>query len=122
MIVDSVTQNRIVRIMSNYENESMDDMALKFKALSNPVRLKLFIALTQCCEPGTVCEVQRCVGELAQLVDIAPSTLSHHMKALNQSGLVNMQRAGKNILCSVDMKVLQSLSDYFKLLPTKETI
>jgi ArsR family transcriptional regulator len=106
--------------MSNYENDSVADMALKFKALSNPVRLKLFVELTQCCKVGSLCEVQRCVGELADVVSIAPSTLSHHMKALNQAGLVNMQRSGKNILCSVDMKVLQALSDYFKTLPIKE--
>ncbi len=102
------------RYMSNYGKENMLRMANKFKALSNPTRLRLFMELTQCCKVGETCDVQRCVGELANIVDIAPSTLSHHLKELNQAGLVNMQRSGKNIMCSVDLKVLNHLSDYFK--------
>lgn len=101
--------------MSNYRSLDVDEMALKFKALSNPVRLKLFLELTQCCELGSMCEVQRCIGDLAGVVDVAPSTLSHHMKELNRAGLVQMERAGKNIFCRVDTKVLASLSTYFKL-------
>ncbi len=100
--------------MSNYRKDNMLRMANKFKALSNPIRLRLFLELTQCCKVGEACDVQRCVGELASIVDIAPSTLSHHLKALNQAGLVNMERVGKNRICSVDVKVLDKLSDYFK--------
>ncbi|MDQ7004429.1 MAG: metalloregulator ArsR/SmtB family transcription factor [Ghiorsea sp.] len=89
-------------------------MALQFKALSNPVRLRLFEELTRCCEVGSLCDIQRCVGDLAQIVDIAPSTLSHHLKTLQQAGLIEMQRNGKNIMCSVKVSVLNHLSDYFK--------
>jgi len=108
--------------MSNSSNDNIESMAIKFKALANPVRLKLFIELTQCCKPGTTCDIQRCVGDLAVLVDIAPSTLSHHLKELNRAGLIDMQRAGKNMMCSVDMKVLDDLTDYFKTLPNKEKL
>ena len=101
--------------MSNYRKDNTLMMANKFKALSNPTRLRLFLELTQCCKVGEACDVQRCVGELASIVDIAPSTLSHHLKELNQAGLVNMERIGKNRMCSVDVKVLDKLSDYFKL-------
>ncbi|HID36634.1 MAG TPA: ArsR family transcriptional regulator [Ghiorsea sp.] len=107
--------------MSNIRNESII-MASQFKALANPVRLKLFEELTRCCKVGEVCDMQRCVGELAQVVDIAASTLSHHLKTLHQAGLIEMQRAGKNMMCRVDMKVLEALSDYFKKLPNKEII
>ncbi|MDX8386998.1 MAG: metalloregulator ArsR/SmtB family transcription factor [Ghiorsea sp.] len=89
-------------------------MATKFKALSTPVRLTIFQELTRCCEPGSTCEVQRCIGDLASLVNVAPSTLSHHMKALNHAGLVDMERVGKNIFCRVNPSALTLLSSYFK--------
>ncbi|MDQ7001860.1 MAG: metalloregulator ArsR/SmtB family transcription factor [Ghiorsea sp.] len=101
--------------MSNCNALGIEAMAVKFKALSTPVRLKIFMALTQCCAPGSDCDVQRCIGDLASLVDVAPSTLSHHMKALNEAGLVEMQRDGKRILCQVNTKVLAQLSDYFSI-------
>ena len=99
--------------MSNCSSLDVETMAVKFKALSTPVRLKIFMELTQCCLPRANCDVQRCIGDLASLVDVAPSTLSHHMKALNEAGLVDMQRDGKRIVCRVDADVLAQLSDYF---------
>ena len=113
MCIDNHDCDCTLRHMSNYRSLDYTEMAGKFKALSNPIRLKIFMELTRCCAPGDVCEVQRCIGDLAGLVDVAPSTLSHHMKELNRAGLVDMQRSGKNILCKVDVKVLEALSDYF---------
>jgi len=88
-----------------------------FKALSNPHRLALFSRLMSCCVPGTKCSpeaaVRYCVGELGDGLDIAPSTLSHHLKELNRAGLVNMERRGKNIECWVEPDVLDTLAAFF---------
>ena len=88
-----------------------------FKALSNPHRLALFQRLMSCCVPGTVCgseEVTRyCVGEVGEGLDIAPSTLSHHLKELKQAGLIQTEREGKTILCWVDPDVLEELTHFF---------
>ena len=89
-----------------------------FKALSNPHRLALFHRLMSCCTPGTVCSpdeaVRFNVGELGDGLEIAPSTLSHHMKELNRAGLVCMARRGKNIECWVEPEVLTELAKFFK--------
>lgn len=88
-----------------------------FKALSNAHRLALFNRLLNCCEPGTKCNtdvaVRYCVGELGAGLDIAPSTLSHHLKELNRAGLVQMERRGKNVDCWVDPEVLNELKAIF---------
>jgi len=101
--------------MSNYEINNQQ--ASMFKALSNPHRLALFSRLMTCCTPGTKCSpddaVRFCVGELGEGLDIAPSTLSHHLKELNRAGLVNMERRGKNIECWLEPKVLQDLAAFF---------
>lgn len=91
--------------------------ALAFKALSNPHRLALFQRLMSCCEPGTVCNADEaaryCVGDLGKGMDIAPSTLSHHLKELKHAGLIQMQREGKTIQCWVEPDVLRELAAFF---------
>jgi len=105
--------------MSNYSNdESTRSHAIMFKALSNVNRLVLFKRLMTCCAPGTKCSpeeaIRFCVGELGEGLDIAPSTLSHHLKELNRAGLIQMQRRGKMIECWVEPETLNLLSDFFQ--------
>jgi ArsR family transcriptional regulator len=103
--------------MSNYKTIDLDHYSVMFKALSNPHRLQIFNILTNCCEPGTVCSTDEmtscCVGELDQQLNIASSTLSHHLKELNRAGLVNMKREGKQIFCSINPSTLIELGNLF---------
>jgi len=103
--------------MSNYSNEERA-LTDTFKALSNPNRLALFNRLMNCCTPGTKCNataaVRFCVGDLGDGLNIAPSTLSHHLKELNRAGLVEMERKGKNVECWVEPEKLKALSSFFQ--------
>jgi ArsR family transcriptional regulator len=45
--------------------------------------------------------------------EIAPSTLSHHLKELNRAGLVQMQRRGKQVECWVEPATLEELAAFF---------
>jgi len=102
--------------MSNYRNNIKRD-AERFKALSNPNRLALFQRMTQCCAPGTICNIEQAtqlsVGQLGEGLNIAPSTLSHHLKELNRAGLVQMERRGKQVVCWVEATTLQDLAALF---------
>jgi ArsR family transcriptional regulator len=101
--------------MSKSKNETRR-FAQLFKALSNPHRLAIFKLLTSCCPPGTECDIEaasRCVGDLGDRLAIAPSTVSHHLKELNNAGLIHMERKGKQVMCRVDPKTLTQLSAYF---------
>ncbi len=107
--------------MSNYrdtQNNDADRLAEAFKALSNPNRLKIFLQLMNCCEPGTVCSTEdvtkSCVGDLGDGLDIAPSTLSHHIKELNRAGLIQMERRGQNVDCWVDPNTVKELNHFFR--------
>ena len=103
--------------MSNNRSDTQR-YALIFKALSNAHRLEIFQMLTSCCAPGTSCSIDaasRCVGELGESLDIAASTLSHHLKELNHAGLIQMDRKGKQVMCRVDPQILEELSSYFQL-------
>lgn len=103
--------------MSNHRSTAKRLAA--FKALGNPHRLAIFERLTRCCPPGTSCEVDPsaaalCVGDLGSGLDIAPSTVSHHLKELARAGLVQTRREGKHVHCWVDPAVLRDLSDFFQ--------
>lgn len=102
--------------MSNNRNP-IEAHAEQFKALSNPHRLALFRRLTTCCPPGTACSpeeaVRYSVGQLGEGLDIAPSTLSHHLKELHRAGLVQMARRGRQVECWVEPDTLEQLAAFF---------
>lgn len=108
--------------MSNYRNDETERYAEMFRALSNPHRLKIFLRLLTCCPPGAACTVDEaqkyCVGDLGADLDIAPSTLSHHIKALSQAGLLRLERRGKYVDCRVDPAIVDSLIRFFS--PARE--
>ena len=57
--------------------------------------------------------MSRCVGDLAQELDIAPSTVSHHLKELTHAGLIATERCGREIRCWVEQDVLRELGGFF---------
>ncbi|TFG54319.1 MAG: transcriptional regulator [Gemmatimonadales bacterium] len=103
--------------MSNHQTIAVPPLADAFKALGHPHRLQIFHRLSSCCAPGTACTVDeavpRCVGELAAELDIAPSTVSHHLKELTRAGLIATERCGREIRCWVEPDVLRDLGDFF---------
>ncbi|MDT8452959.1 MAG: metalloregulator ArsR/SmtB family transcription factor [Gammaproteobacteria bacterium] len=103
--------------MSNYRTIDLDRHAGIFKALSSPHRLHIFTMLAGCCEPGTRCSTDEamnyCVGDLSSRLNIAASTLSHHLKELHRAGLIEMQRQGKQIFCSINPSTLAEVSALF---------
>ncbi|MCG7900678.1 MAG: helix-turn-helix domain-containing protein, partial [Candidatus Thiodiazotropha weberae] len=73
--------------------------------------------MSSCCQPGTRCDLEQAisfsVGELGEGLGIAPSTLSHHLKELHRTGLIEMERQGKRVVCWIAPETLNSLSNFF---------
>jgi ArsR family transcriptional regulator len=103
--------------MSNYRIIDAETVALRFKALGHLHRLTIFRRLAGCCGRGTRWgdeeSMRRCVGELAAELDIAPSTVSHHLKELTRAGLIATERCGREIRCWVEPSVLHDLGGFF---------
>ena len=107
--------------MSDYRDKNIEKFAEMFKALSNPNRLKIFLRLVSCCQPGTITSINSsiesegcaCVGELGQDLGIVPSTISHHIKELRRAGLIRMERRGQKIECWIDPETIAALQGFF---------
>ncbi|MDH6128096.1 ArsR family transcriptional regulator [Kitasatospora sp. GP82] len=68
--------------------EAATDLARMFKALSDPVRLRL-LSLIASHEGG-----EACVCDLTGPFDVSQPTISHHLKVLREAGLVGSERRG----------------------------
>lgn len=102
--------HEMYRRMSIYQFKEMAAYAEAFKALSNPNRLAIFLHLLSCCPPGTSCsfedEMKRCVGDLADGLNIGQPTISHHVKELRRAGLIHVEKKGKFTECWVDVETV----------------
>lgn len=70
-------------------------LATAFRALGDPVRLRLF-SLLLTAEGGEVCAC-----DLVAPLHRSQPTVSHHLKVLRDAGLVSSQRRGTNIWYAV---------------------
>lgn len=101
---------------------SLSDLALMFKALGDPTRLRIFDFLrAQCCpvavgEDGEVrSECGPTAGEvcchLTGQTEIN-STISHHLKELRLAKLITMERRGKTMVCGINQEAVWVLAAF----------
>jgi len=104
--------------MLNNNIQDLDLFAALFKALGHPRRLAIYLRLMECGPAGSGCgeevEEVRCVGDLGAALGIAPSTVSHHIKELRQSGLLRVERQGQRVGCWIDQAVVRSLVEFLQ--------
>lgn len=77
--------------------------ASRFAALGHEVRLEILRRLLAAHPAGMV------AGEIQQELGIPSSTLSHHLDALHQEGLIQQHREGRFLRYQADTEGLQEL-------------
>lgn len=85
---------------------SQDDaerMAVMFKALSDPVRLRLFSKVAS--HPGG----EACVCDISD-VGVSQPTVSHHLKKLREAGLLTSERRGTWVYYQVAPSVVAAMA------------
>lgn len=82
---------------------NIKDQAARLEALGNPTRLEIYRLLVRAGETGLS------VGRIQSKLDMAASTLSHHLKSLVIVGLVRQDRDGTTLMCRANFPVMQAL-------------
>lgn len=82
------------------DNDSIFSVSETFMALSDPTRLKIVIALTR---------EELCVCDLAALLGMSDSAISHQLRLLKSLRLVKHRKSGKMAYYSVDDEHIEDL-------------
>lgn len=90
----------------NSRNMESIQVISALSALAHETRLALFRLLVRAGEDGMA------AGDIAQVLGVAPSTLSHHLTRLEQSGLVTSTRESRHIFYAVAIEPTRSLIAY----------
>lgn len=80
------------------------DLAAVFKALSDPVRLRLLSVVAS--HTGQ----EACVCDVSAGFDVSQPTISHHLKVLREAGLLSSERRGSWVYYRVEPAALHQLS------------
>ena len=88
------------------EHQSIDDMAAALEALGNPTRLRIYRVLVRAGDPGLS------VGQIQDRLDMAASTLSHHLSKLKMVRLVAQERRGTTLICRANYTAMRGLIDF----------
>ncbi|HEY9315508.1 metalloregulator ArsR/SmtB family transcription factor [Williamsia sp.] len=92
------------------------DLSVMFKALGDPVRLRL-LSLVASHAGG-----EACVCDISDSFDLSQPTISHHLKVLRQAGLLDCERRGTWVYYWVIPAALQQLSSVLSAAdPTADT-
>ncbi|MFD4405365.1 ArsR/SmtB family transcription factor [Nocardia sp. NPDC058499] len=81
------------------------ELAAVFKALSDPVRLRLLSSIAS--RAGQ----EACVCDLSEGIELTQPTISHHLKVLRGAGLLTSERRASWVYYRVVPEVLRQLAE-----------
>ncbi len=84
----------------------IEDAAARLEALGNPTRLQIYRLLVRAGDAGMP------VGKLQSKLDLAASTLSHHLKSLLMVDLITQERRSTTLICRANYELMQGLVDF----------
>jgi hypothetical protein len=83
------------------DQNDIDEIVGIFKALADTTRLRLLAMLAERSRTGK---------ELAELLDVGPPTISHHVAKLERAGLVRSRREGQSHIYTFDPAAMRRLA------------
>lgn len=90
----AVHEEVVKRVLAKQpEEEELYDLAELFKVFGDSTRIRILYALF---------ETELCVGDMAQILNLSQSAVSHQLKILKDAKLVKFRREGKIIFYALD--------------------
>nr|WP_243654948.1 metalloregulator ArsR/SmtB family transcription factor [Nocardia alba] len=85
--------------------ETAVELAAVFKALADPVRLRLLSAI------ASRADGEACVCDLSTGIDVSQPTISHHLRVLREAGLLTSERRASWVYYRVVPHALTRLAE-----------
>lgn len=83
-----------------YKEEAIYALAELFKIFGDPTRIRILYAML---------DAERCVNDIAGLLGMSQSSVSHQLRILKTAKLVKSRREGKSIFYSLDDEHVRSI-------------
>lgn len=80
------------------DQDDLEKLSELHKAMGDYTRMKILWKLM---------ERKRCVGELAEEIQVTESAISHQLRALKMARLVHSHKSGKNVFYSLEDEHIQ---------------
>ncbi|TFG34666.1 ArsR family transcriptional regulator [Candidatus Thorarchaeota archaeon] len=94
MVIVVSTKHSRSRIALNFEEADLSSVVTIFKALADPSRLRIIAALTE--------KEDLCVSDIATLLAMSISRVSHHLSLLENLGFMKHKQVGKQVYYKID--------------------
>ena len=92
--VDIIHHEIVNKAVKHMPDENMFlNLADTFKLIGDNTRCKILYALN---------ENEMCVGDIAYILDMTKSSISHQLAVLRRSGIVRCRKIGKEVLYKLD--------------------
>lgn len=100
---DVIHEEIVSRVRSNMpKEESLYDLAELFKVFGDSTRIKILWALD---------ESEMCVCDIAVLLNMTQSAISHQLRVLKQANLVHNRKEGKIVFYSLTDEHVRQIFD-----------
>jgi ArsR family transcriptional regulator, arsenate/arsenite/antimonite-responsive transcriptional repressor len=86
----------------------IDIAARRLAELGNPTRLQIVRLLVQAGRDGLA------IGELQARLGVPASTLAFHLRGLVTAGLVEQEKHGRSVRCTIDLRVINATLAFVK--------
>ena len=90
------------RLLTKFEKKCLYDLAELFKVFGDSTRIKIIWALD---------EAEMCVCDIAFLLNMTQSAISHQLRVLKQAELVKSRREGKIVFYSLEDEHVKQIFD-----------
>jgi len=88
--------------INEFDEEKLYDLADLFKIFGDTTRIKILYTLRK---------KELCVNDLAQVLNMTQSAVSHQLKILRQSKLIRNRREGKSLFYSLNDEHVVTIID-----------
>jgi len=99
-VIHADVVNRVIAAMP--PEEELYELAEVFKVFGDTTRIRILCALI---------EAEMCVCDIASLLNMSQSAISHQLRLLKQARLVKFRRDGKTVYYSLDDEHVKMIFD-----------